>query len=166
MECSALAVANYFISQSFDLKIPLSPVRLISLVYYSKAWSLALRDSELFEERAEAWKYGPVIRVVYDEFKDFGRNAISRYASEVVCHVTEMQTQKFPTCPEAKVFLDNVWKAYIHLTDTQIIQIEHRLHTPWSMSYKHGTIVLISNCVIQEYYKKYSQQKTKKTYFE
>lgn len=161
MENSALAVANYFLSQSFDLKIPISPVRLISLVYYSKAWSLALRDSELFEERAEAWKYGPVIRVVYDEFKDFGRNAISRYGSEVVCHMTRMQTPKFPVSSEVKFFLDNVWKAYIHLTNAQIIQLEHQPNTPWSMSYKHGTIVLISNCVIQEYYKKHYQQKTK-----
>lgn len=166
MENSALAVANYFISQSFDLKIPLSPVRLISLVYYSKAWSLALRDSELFEERAETWKYGPVIRVVYDEFKEFGRNAICRYGSEVVCHMTGMQTQKFPVSSEVKVFLDNVWRAYIHLTDAQIIKLEHLPNTPWSMSYKHGNIVLIPNCVIQEYYKKYYQQKTKKTYFE
>lgn len=54
-------VAEYILSQQGGM----SAMKLQKLVYYSKAWHLVWRESELFPERIEAWANGPVVRTLY-----------------------------------------------------------------------------------------------------
>ena len=51
-------------------------LKLQKLLYYAQAWSLALDGKSLFEEELEAWTHGPVVRSVYNEFKQCGYDAI------------------------------------------------------------------------------------------
>src|SRR5947209_10944283 len=64
-----MSVAKELVRLSFagDEKDPLTNLRLQKLLYYAQAWSLVLRESELFPEEIEAWRWGPVVPVVYGE---------------------------------------------------------------------------------------------------
>lgn len=76
MPYSPKAVANYFISN-----IPgITPMKLQKLVYYAHAASLAFRNEPLITERVQAWKYGPVVKSLYDEFRRFANNSINALA--------------------------------------------------------------------------------------
>ena len=57
-----LSVAKEFVrlSLSGDEADPLTNLRLQKLLYYAQAWSLVLRESELYPEELEAWRCGPV----------------------------------------------------------------------------------------------------------
>src|SRR5205823_14692025 len=68
----ALSVAKELIRLSFagDEKDPLTNLRLQKLLYYAQAWSLVLRESELFPEEIEAWRWGPVVPAVYNKLPD------------------------------------------------------------------------------------------------
>ena len=57
-----LAVAKLLVelSLSGDEKDPVTNLRLQKLLYYSQAWSLVIRGSELFSDDIEAWCWGPV----------------------------------------------------------------------------------------------------------
>lgn len=78
-------IAKWFLSQK-----EMSPKKLQKMLYYAYSWVLTLtNDSEknlsnrLFEERFEAWVHGPVIRRVYDTYKDYGYSDIPKYEGEL-----------------------------------------------------------------------------------
>ena len=64
---SVFDVAKWFLSrQSMEHK------KLQKLCYYGQAWHCALEGQPLFCERIEAWVHGPVIPVLYQEYKSYG----------------------------------------------------------------------------------------------
>ena len=65
----ALDVANYIVNYSIDSGNPVSNLKLQKLLYYVQAASLVENDCAMFREDISAWKYGPVIEVVYHAFK-------------------------------------------------------------------------------------------------
>jgi len=64
-------IADFFISQvNSDSGDTISHLKLQKLVYYAQAWHYTIFGCPLFNERVEAWMHGPVIRSIYDRFKD------------------------------------------------------------------------------------------------
>jgi uncharacterized phage-associated protein len=72
----ASQVADYFIFLSSKKVIDegvsegVTPLKLQKLLYFAQAASLALYDKKLFNENIEAWKYGPVVSVIYGAYKN------------------------------------------------------------------------------------------------
>ena len=82
----ALAVANEFLERANKAKRPITPMQLLKLVYFAHGWYLALENKALVKERFEAWKFGPVCRPIYREFKRFGMNPVREPGSvPVLC---------------------------------------------------------------------------------
>jgi len=44
-------------------------MKLQKLVYYSQAWSLVWDGEPLFDEKIQAWVYGPVVYELYEEHR-------------------------------------------------------------------------------------------------
>jgi uncharacterized phage-associated protein len=71
-------VAKYILAQtdvenSGDL---ISNLKLQKLMYYAQGFHLALFDEPLFAESIYAWTHGPVVPVLYHEYKGYGSGAI------------------------------------------------------------------------------------------
>lgn len=49
----------------------MTPMKLQKLLYYCQGYSLGLTGRPLFNDSIEGWHYGPVVRSVYKEYKDF-----------------------------------------------------------------------------------------------
>ncbi|WP_440312374.1 Panacea domain-containing protein [Leucobacter chromiireducens] len=58
-------VADLIFNRLENLGHSVESLKLQKLLYYSKAWSLALRGSELFPDDIQAWKHGPVVASLY-----------------------------------------------------------------------------------------------------
>jgi uncharacterized phage-associated protein len=68
----ALDVAKYIIKS-----LPTDNLKLQKLLYYSQAFHLVLYDKiPLFEDKIEAWDYGPVMLSVYKKYKRYGLDTI------------------------------------------------------------------------------------------
>ena len=52
-------------------------LRLQKLLYFAQGWSLARYGKPLFDAPIEAWKFGPVVREVYNEYSANRANGIS-----------------------------------------------------------------------------------------
>jgi uncharacterized phage-associated protein len=54
----------------------LDPMKLQKLLYFAHSRYLFSTSTRLVVEPIQAWKYGPVVRTVYDEFRAFDHNPI------------------------------------------------------------------------------------------
>lgn len=98
----------------------LTPLRLQNLLYYIQGWSLALRGNPFFAEPIEAWKYGPVIKSVYEEFRQFGDQPIP----------VEEGKEGADLSRKDRGFIDSIWETYKEYAAIGIIKKTHS-ETPW-----------------------------------
>jgi uncharacterized phage-associated protein len=74
---SAKAIANYMLQLGNpEIGDIISNLKLQKLLYYAQGVHLAYFQKPLFEDEIHAWPYGPVVEIVYHNFKNFGSNAI------------------------------------------------------------------------------------------
>lgn len=144
---SALNVGNNILQRGFSEDIDITPMKLQKLIYlvykrYYKKYSKAL-----FSEPFEVWKYGPVVRSVYDEFKHFGANSIKKYATEPngsVLIVNEEMSESF------KNALDYVWDKYKYYDGIPLSEMTHRKNTAWWKAAKREDAYLNDNDIYEE----------------
>lgn len=142
-------VANYFIRKGRDNGDPVTLMKLQKLIYFAHGWFLGFYKKELIPDKIEAWKFGPVIKSLYDTSKIYGIDPIKK-----IIPIDEVGLED----NEIKV-LDFTWKTYAHLDGLKLSAITHEKGSPWYISYfeKGGKDMLsfkISNDLIQEYFEK------------
>lgn len=125
------AVANWFLDRGDRDHTPIDHMKLHKLVYLAHGWHLARTARPLLRDRIEAWPYGPVIPVLYHEFKQFGNEPIDGRAFDfdfdraenVVLH------EDFPA--DTRGLLELVWRAYSDYTGPELSAMAHEPGTPW-----------------------------------
>ncbi len=143
---SAEAVANYFIGRANAAAAggrphDVTPMKVQKLLYFAHGWHLALTDGEaLFPEPIEAWEFGPVIRSVYETFRDYGGEPILEPGREldiVDGELVEVERAVEDPSGWTQELLDTVWDRYGHLTAGQLSRMTHEPGTPWDTVYRH-----------------------------
>jgi uncharacterized phage-associated protein len=116
---TALEIAIWFLA-AIDRKAGdgITHLKLQKLVYYAQAWSLALRDTPLFDEQVEAWAHGPVVETVFQRFKAAGSANLPRLA------------QKTGIDPQTALLLRGVLATYGEHTAGFLEDLTHR-EAPW-----------------------------------
>ncbi|MBV7434507.1 DUF4065 domain-containing protein [Cardiobacteriaceae bacterium TAE3-ERU3] len=108
----------------------LTPMQLVKLTYIADGWSMALRGKPLFNNRIEAWKYGPVIPDIYHATKVFGRNPIPL---DVIGDANDIDVT-----PDDREFLEAVYNQYKGLDGVALSYRTHKAGTPWTKVYVPG----------------------------
>jgi uncharacterized phage-associated protein len=74
---TALDIAKWFINatdrESGDA---ITHLKVQKLLYYAQGWALAYFGKPLFSEDMQAWAHGPVLLSVWEQYRDFGFQAI------------------------------------------------------------------------------------------
>lgn len=115
----ALSVAKDLVRLSLagTDKDPLTDLRLQLLLYYTRAWFLIVRESELFPEDMEAGPRGPVVPEV------------SRHISDPVGTDAPLTLEPFNQAPDLPPleadFVRSVWMAYHSLPTRQLARMAH-----------------------------------------
>jgi len=118
-------VADYFIYKSqFDARrrSSISPLKLQKLLYYSQAWFYTLMERKLFSDKIEAWVHGPVVPSIYDKYKRYGYNDISKNVDNI--------PQSIKRNEDVKDILDAVWYTYNQFDAKTLEKISH-MESPW-----------------------------------
>ena len=147
---TAAAVANYFIKKALEEGVELTPMQLIKLVYLAHGWHLGLSGEPLIAERVEAWKYGPVIKSLYHQFKHYGGRGLDEDA--LIPNTTLLEPLRL------EGFLDAVWWRYGRLSGLQLSTLTHQTDSPWDKVWnqqggKKLFAVKIPDELIRDYYK-------------
>lgn len=128
----SIQVANAFILRHGS-DIDITNLVLNKLVYFAQVESLRETGKPLFEDKIEAWSYGPVEKDVYYTFRKYGRNRISKSEGEAA---KDEQTLSI---------IDRTAKKYGFLTAFDLVGFSHRKNSAWKNVYKEGESVEITN---------------------
>lgn len=98
----------------------LTHLRLQKLLYYVQGWSLALRNSPMFDDRIEALVNGPVARSVYRYFADYGFGLIMPTQAAEPEDLSEEDAE----------FIGSIWEAYKGYSASSLRSMTHK-ERPW-----------------------------------
>lgn len=137
MTYSAKAVANAFIECAKAKRIyDVSPMKLQKLLFYAQSWSVKLDNMELFDDPIERWDYGPVVREVYREFREFGAYPIHLFATDALGNIPIIE----PNDQYSWNLIDKILEVYGGFTAVQLSNMTHAPGTAWSMGEIGSTI--------------------------
>lgn len=127
MTYDARQVANWFIERAASEGRALSIMSLLKLVYIAHGWYLEMYDQPLISDKVEAWKYGPVIPIVYNEFRPQGL-------------MSRKRSPNFPPIddPDDTAFLEQIFNIYGGMSSFRLSEITHTPGGPWETATKWG----------------------------
>ncbi len=159
MAYPAAAIANEFLELAKWKHAQLTQMQVQKLVFFSHGWNLALRDEPLISELFQAWEYGPVVRSLYSDLRQYGSGPVTDPVREY-----EWNGGKFSyTVPSigdgsnseenvfTKALIARVWETYGHLQGFQLSEITHLSDAPWSQARENGD-QFIPNDLIRDYF--------------
>jgi uncharacterized phage-associated protein len=119
----AVSVAKEFVKLSLSggEKDPLTNLRLQKLLYYAQAWSLVVRQSELFSDDLHAAATGPVVPTVFQKLAGASNDGpIPPMAFADVAELSEQEAE----------FVIGVWEAYKQFSATELSRLTLQ-DQPW-----------------------------------
>lgn len=137
-------IANWFLATAKSEGMALKHMKLQKLVYFTYGWYYAIFDRLLFDEKIHAWRFGPVVKSLYQKFRPFGKHPIKTEVAEI------------PEFDDDVIsVLRQVWKTYSPSTDLLLSAITHRPESPWrKVYYDYGRWNdAISPEMIRDYFK-------------
>lgn len=128
MTYDARQVANWFVTRAKRDGRILSIMSLLKLTYITHGWHLEMFNAPLVSNQIEAWRYGPVIPDVYNDFRGQGVNV-----QDVVRSVPDAQF-----APQDSSLLEQIWTIYGGLSAFRLSDLTHVLGGPWDIATKMG----------------------------
>lgn len=111
-------IARYIISRCEDI----TPLALQKLLYYSQAFYTLFVGSNLVNDDCEAWVHGPVYKVIYEEYKNYGRNIIDIEKNENIENIELDELEE--------TIIDNVIK-YFGCYRAKVLEEMTHNEKPW-----------------------------------
>jgi uncharacterized phage-associated protein len=153
----AIKLAEYIIAY-FDCKGELlTNKKLQKILYYLEAWFLVFFNKSLYEDKIEAWVYGPVIPDVYKTYKSFKYSPILIEYSEgeTASKKLEKLTSELAFNKEEIKLINDVLEKYGSLSAFELERLSHS-EEPWLMA-REGLepVEFCQNAISRDDMKKY-----------
>ena len=124
---AALDVAKYIVTKCSVDRVTISNLQLQKILYYVQKDSLQKHNKALFKDEIEAWKFGPVVKEVYDYFCGFGSIPIFY-----------IQLSASPLSEEDSKFVDEITEEKRKLKAWNLVADTHQEGKAWDLVYQGG----------------------------
>ncbi|MDT2861306.1 Panacea domain-containing protein [Lactococcus lactis] len=147
---SALDIAKFLLSVK-----PMSNLKLQKMVYLVYADYLVKTGKPLFDEKILAYKFGPVVKEVYDEYKPHGREEIVEDDSEEIKFgviTYPMVLARFIQAEDGSEIIASIkrtLKVFGDKSASKLVDLTHREGGPWD---KTEQSMAISDDLIRKYH--------------
>ncbi len=142
---TAIHVSNFFTNKAIKENSPLSIMQALKLTYIAQGFHLSLTENSFFNDKIEAWKYGPVITNLYYHLK--------RIMDEKVYLIKEEQDVKVDFNDKQNDILKVVFGKYAKLGAWELSELTHKTGTPWEETYKDNPNSEIDIDLIKKHFK-------------
>ena len=125
---SPLFISNNLLHLSFNENISITPMKLQRLLYLIYRDYLIETNQPLFSERFEAWKYGPALSSIHDNFHQYYDNPITHYyksCDKIIYQISEK------TNPIFSKVLYSIWNTYKFHDGIALSKLTQRQGTAW-----------------------------------
>lgn len=140
-----IALAKYIINKCTQDNWPISNLQLQKILYYVQINFYRIKTELAFENDFQAWKHGPVVPEVYDEFSMYGGTKIARYYEEYGNLLTDEADREI---------IDLVTNTCKVLNPWDLVGRSHKEGGPWDIIYNGvGPYATIPIQLIQNYSK-------------
>lgn len=143
---NATDIAMYVVNLCTLNGTPVSNLQLQKILYYIQINFFRRMGEAAFKDTIEAWKYGPVVPVVYSEFE--------RYGAAKICKLYSGVNKIFSI--EERMLIERVVNACTSISPWELVDKSHRVGGPWAMKYQDGR----KNKIPVELIKQYALQGT------
>lgn len=153
-------VANFILDSSDARNVPITNLSLQKLIYFIHGWFYSIYDKPLVKNKFEAWQYGPVQRVLYDQFKTFRERPIRNTRATYIDPETGENVYREPVIVEDHAHvIEQVLDKYAGYTAGQLVDESHVEDGPWEYVWKQAEEVVypgmrIPDSLILEHFKR------------
>lgn len=132
-------VANFTLDFADQRGMPISNLSLQKLLYFVHGWFFSLYDRPLIKNKFEAWQYGPVQRVIFDQFKTCKDAPIRGVRATYIDPSTGEAVYREPHIdPEHASVIESVLEKYEQFTAGQLVTESHVEDGPWEYVWKQA----------------------------
>ena len=140
-QTTALEVAKYIIHLCDEYGELITHLKLQKLLYYVQAHYLARHNMPFVDDEIEAWKYGPVVRKVWEKYNEKKREPLQE------------ETSSFLLTGEQKEHIKSVLAEYLGFSAYELVECVHH-EAPWIEAYNKGDSAIITNDSMGDFYSK------------
>lgn len=141
MAYSALAVSQYIIDHEWEENKPVSNLRLQKLLYFIQGYFYMCYGHRCFDDKIEAWDFGPVIPNVYREYKVYGSCIIITRKTDLIGTLSK----------EAKERINEVLEVSRKYSTSKLVDISKK-QSPWAKTHSYCFINEITEYKMKEYF--------------
>ncbi|WP_440445357.1 Panacea domain-containing protein [Phascolarctobacterium succinatutens] len=150
----ALLIARFAINYSNKKEYGISNLKLQKILYFIQAYFLITVNKPCFSDCIEAWDFGPVVPVVYHEFKQFGSGNIPKIDSYFMGNIFDVKVKKFDDssiddCDKRNI--ESVIDEFKDFSATDLVKLTHS-QDPWKNAYVPFANNVITNESIKEFF--------------
>jgi uncharacterized phage-associated protein len=125
------AVANFLLDRADALHRSVTQLILYKVIYFSHGWYLAAHSRPLVFHEFEAWQYGPVIKVLRDQFQDFEDRPITSRAEKLNILTGEYTVVPSELREEDGAFIGRIFASYLNYSAWELSNLTHEPGSPW-----------------------------------
>lgn len=142
MSYSVIDIANKVLA-STDLNQgeTISNLKLQKILYYLQGFFIAVFDKKLFDEKIEAWQYGPVVPEAYFHFKELGQAALMLNGDESIINLSDAEEKLF----------EEVMEEYGQFSAIKLMKMTHA-EPPWRKTFYDKPQSEISYELLKDYF--------------
>ena len=146
MSYDVLEVCRHVINYSNEQDYGISNLKLQKVLYFIQAYFLIdkTKNAPCFDDKIEAWNFGPVVPTAYHEYKQYGSGDIPTIESYVL-FVTDVITD------EDKNRINKVVDKFSGYSATDLVALTHR-QSPWMNAYAPYRNNEITLDAVKEYF--------------
>lgn len=153
-----LDVCRHIINYSNEKNYGITNLKLQKILYFVQAYFLTYTSNHkpCFEEEIQAWAFGPVVPVAYNEYRQYGSSNIPTVKTYFLIDNNDFWNSKIvdyedKILKEDKKPIDNLVDKFSRYSATALVTITHN-QTPWKKAYERGKNSVITQEAIRGYF--------------
>lgn len=159
---NVLEVCRHIINYSNSKNYEISNLKLQKLLYFVQGCFLVDKDAPCFNEKIEAWDFGPVVPEAYQEYKIYGATNIPKVTRYFYFNPNNLFDSGYKEFTDNviedndKELINDVVDSLSAMSAMGLVEYTHQ-QSPWKDAYKKGMNCEITIESIRECFKQYEK---------
>lgn len=127
------SIANFILDLCDAESFEVSNMGLNKIIFFAHSDLIVSQEEVLVKSTFEAWQHGPVLPVIYHEFKCFAGSPITSRAKKLCRYTGEKVVAKYDDLLHLKDFLKSCVFVYARMSASQLRALSHEKDGAWDI---------------------------------